>query len=200
MTALGDDPKAQAIALILTLEGGNSFPRPGDPNPTRMGITLATAIAEFKRGLSDFDADGDGEMEVTDLWAMKRATAEQFYGLLWKRAKCPEIVACGAEMTAVVHFDSSVQHSRYARLLQEAIGCEHAGLRVDGMIGERTLDLLAYMVKHHGDAAMATALIQRRIAYYKTLGTYPINGKGWRRRINLLCAALSLPPLWSAPA
>ena len=199
MTAIGDDPKAQAIALVLELEGGKSFPHPGDRNPTNRGITLATAIAEFKRGLVDFDTDDDGEVTASDVYAMQEVTARQFYGLLWKRAKCDEMCAADAPMTATVHFDSSVQHRVYARLFQEAIGCREAGLRVDGLIGERTLDLLVHMVKHHGDEAMAVALIRRRIAYYKTLAVYPENKHGWRRRINLLCAALMIPPLWSAP-
>lgn len=199
MTALGDDPKASAIALVLTLEGGWSAPRPGDRNPTNYGVTLATALAEFKRGQVDFDVDHDGDVDVSDIRGMRRVTAEQFYGFLWGRAKCPAIAGCGAEQTAIVHFDSSVQHRVYARLLQEAIGCEEAGLKVDGVIGPKTLDLLAHLVKHHGDEAMAVALLKRRIAYYKTLAVYPENKKGWRRRINLVCAALTIPPVWSDP-
>jgi lysozyme family protein len=119
-------------------------------------------------------------------------------------------------MTATVHFDSSVQHRVYARLFQEAIGgrpvgskddgtllplgtVTASGVKADGIIGDRTLDLLAYMVKHHGDEAMAVALLRRRIAYYKTLPVYPENKHGWRRRINLVCAALTIPPLWAEP-
>lgn len=201
MSALGDDPCARAVAFILRddIEGGWSPPHDGDPNPTRYGITLATAILHFKQGRVDFDADHDGDVDVTDIKLMRKCTAEQFYPVVWKHARCPAIAAIG-ELTAIVHFDSCVQHGRFAYLFQEAIGCEPAGLPVDGKIGERTLDLFQHLVKHHGDGAMATALIRRRIRYYKSLANYPQNKVGWRHRINALCKEVGVPLAWSDPA
>lgn len=199
MSALGPDPMERAIAFILRddIEGGWSPPRDGDPNPTKYGITLNTALAHFKRGWVDFDTDHDGDVDVSDVRTMERVTAESFYPIVWRKARCVAIAEIG-EATAIVHFDSAVQHGRYAILFQEAIGCAPAGLPVDGKIGPRTLDLLAHLVKHHGDEAMATALIKRRIRYYQTLATYPQNKRGWQHRINALCKEIGVAPLWSA--
>lgn len=167
-------PFEQAYAFVRRWEGGDSEPRPGDPNPTRWGITQAT-----------YDA-----MCATMGWPEKpvhtltEADAEAFYRTLWVRALCGTM----PHPLGMVHFDAVVNlgERQAVKLLQLAVG-EMA----DGIMGAKTA---AAIRKADARAAAGEAISQRDRFYTDLAKQRPDKArwlKGWLNRTKDLRKAVA---------
>jgi len=78
----------------------------------------------------------------------------------------------------VFDFAVNAGTGRAARYLQRMVGAPE-----DGLIGPRTLSLVAQMVKSLGANHCAMRYQDMRRDYYRMLKTFPTFGKGWLRRV-----------------
>lgn len=167
-------PFEQAYAFVRKWEGGDSEPRPGDPNPTRWGITQAT-----------YDA-----LCATMGWPAKpvhtltEADAEAFYRTLWVRALCGTM----PHPLGMAHFDAVVNlgERQAVKLLQLAVG-EMA----DGVMGAKTA---AAIRKADARAAAGEAISQRDRFYTDLAKQRPDKArwlKGWLNRTKDLRKAVA---------
>lgn len=168
-------PFERAYAFVRQWEGGDSEPRPGDPNPTRWGITQAT-----------YDA-----LCATMGWPAKpvhtltEADAEAFYRTLWVRALCGTM----PHPLGMAHFDAVVNlgERQAVKLLQLAVG-EMA----DGVMGAKTA---AAIRKADARAAAGEAISQRDRFYTDLAKQRPDKArwlKGWLNRTKDLRKAVAL--------
>lgn len=161
----------EALKFILDVEGGYVFD-PHDPGgETKYGVT--DSLDGKTDGLIDVDGDGKGDVPV------KRLTPAQA-GIIYKREFWDFIH--GDQLPpalALFTFDMAVNNGKYraVKYLQRA-----AGVTDDGNIGR---DTLAAAQKPGVLEKLETA----RIAFYKSLPTYPRYGKGWMKRV-ATCTAL----------
>jgi len=168
----------RALALVLEREGG-FVNHPLDPGgATNRGITRATLARVRGRPVS-----------VAEIMALSEAEAAAIY-----RARYWEAVAGDAlpDGIAIAVFDSAVNSGpgRAARLLQRALG-----VRDDGIIGPMTVAA----ARGSDEAATIRTFTQLRLGFLGRLPTWPIFGRGWRRRVEAIeKAALAVAARGSA--
>ncbi len=156
-----------ALKHILKWEGGDTQPRPGDPNPTSRGIT------------QDFYDD----MAVKHGWRPQPVfdlTEEQVrltYLALWHETLCGTL----PDPVGVCHFDMVVNggNSRAVKLLQASVD---AG--VDGVFGRKT----AMRVAEKDSKETARRLLALRRSFYRDLAaSKPEKARflrGWINRVD----------------
>lgn len=167
-------PFERAYAFVRQWEGGDSEPRPGDPNPTRWGITQATYDAMCA-------TMGWPEKSVFDL---TEADAEAFYRTLWVRALCGTM----AHPLGMAHFDAVVNcgEKQAVKFLQLAVG-EMA----DGILGAKTA---AAIRKADAVAATGQAIAMRERFYSDLAASRPDKRRwltGWLNRTKALRKAVA---------
>jgi lysozyme family protein len=152
-----------SLSLVLVHEGGWAD-HPKDPGGATMkGVTIGT--------YSDFLGRPATKPELR---AISEAHLEAIYRRrYWDAVRADELPA-GVDYCT---FDAAVNSgpTRAARWLQIAIG----GVVVDGEIGPRTVAAArdvapAWVINRYCDV---------RLAFLKTLKTWPTFGKGWARRV-----------------
>jgi len=151
-----------ALARVLRHEGGYSN-HPSDPGgPTNLGITMAT-YARFK----------GREVSVAEMRAMPLDDAKAIYRAnYWNALRC-DALPQGLDYAL---FDYGVNSgvARAAKVLQRLLG-----LPVTGRMSEALVSAAC--------AANATNLIAQlcdeRLAFLKSLKTWPVFGAGWGRRV-----------------
>lgn len=169
-----------ALARVLAHEGGYSN-HPDDPGgPTNFGIT----IADYRRYVKP-------DATAADVRAMTLDEARTIY-----RARYWDALACDALPAGVDYavFDYGVNSGigRAAKVLQRLLDVE-----VDGRIGPLTL---AAAVRRD-PAALIAALCDERLAFLKSLKTWPVFGTGWSRRVaEVRAAALAMAAAPRPPA
>lgn len=165
----------KVLLQILKHEGGWSD-HPRDPGGATMkGVTLAV----FRRFYGE-------EQSKDDLRAITSQQLDSIYRKdYWDRCWCDELPD-GIDLAV---FDTAVNSgsSRSIRFIQKAVGTE-----VDGAIGPNTLaEILS------GEPAkLINDMLDERLKFLQSLGTWDTFGKGWARRVKdlrqvclLLCGA-----------
>jgi lysozyme family protein len=144
------------------MEGGY-VDHPDDPGgPTRHGITLRTLTRARGRPVSP-----------DEVRALGRAEAEAIYRTWYWDAIRGDDLPAGIDLAV---FDAAVNAGppRAARLLQEVLG-----LPADGTVGPVTLAAC----RDADAAALIRALGRARLDFLRRLRTWPVFGRGWRRRV-----------------
>lgn len=168
-----------ALARVLAHEGGYSN-HPDDPGgPTKFGIT----IADFRKYVKA-DATAD------DVKAMTSAQAAPIYRAhYWDALRCDDIPS-GLDY---VLFDYGVNSgiARAAKVIRRIVGAQD-GVAINAA-------LIAVIVK--ADAGeLVTAICDERLAFLKSLKTWPVFGAGWSRRVaEVRAAALTMTAYAAKP-
>jgi len=169
-----------ALARVLAHEGGYSD-HPDDPGgPTKFGIT----IADYRRYVKP-------DAGAADVKAMTVDEAKAIY-----RARYWDVLACDGLPAGLDYavFDYGVNSgvARAAKALQRLVG-----VAADGRIGPVTLAAAA----RRDAATLVAALCDERLAFLKSLKTWPVFGKGWSRRVaEVRAAALAMAEAPRVPA
>jgi lysozyme family protein len=152
----------RALSRVLKHEGGY-VDHPKDPGgATNRGVTIATFRRYVKRDGTKAD--------------LRAITAEQvatvYYKHYWAAVDANELPA-GVDYAV---FDLAVNSgpSRAARFLQRVVGATE-----DGRIGPATLAA----VRNADPTELIAKLCVARLAWLRTLKTWPTFGKGWERRV-----------------
>lgn len=156
------------VTFTLKQEGG-WVNNPKDPGgATNHGITIGVLSAW--RG---WDATPDDVRALTENEA--RAIYRHRYWMPIRGDDLPQALA-------LVTFDAAVNSgvSRAANWLQQAVGAD-----TDGSIGPQTIALCAKVDVPTAVAACCDA----RLAFLKSLKTWPVFGKGWGNRVAAVRAA-----------
>lgn len=170
-----------ALARLLVHEGGYSN-HPSDPGgPTNYGITLA----DYRRYVM-------ADATAADIRAMKLGDASRIYRTkYWDALRCDALPA-GLDYAV---FDYGVNSGivRAAKVLQRTLG-----LPVNGVVGEAELAA----VRRHFTADLIVRICDERLAFLKSLKTWPVFGKGWGRRVAEVkssALAMTKTPVASSP-
>lgn len=166
---------AEAYAFVRQWEGGDSAPRPGDPNPTSRGLTqrkydeLAASFGWERKPVYDL---AEGEVQAA-------------YLAIWNHALCGQLPS----PLGWVHFDAVVNcgPERAVKLLQSA-----AGVEADGAFGPKTAKAIAA-----ADArTLAVAGLNMRDRFYQDLANRTPEKRrflrGWLNRTAALRKAAGL--------
>lgn len=175
----------QALAHVLSLEGGWSDD-PFDPGgPTNKGITLADYARERRIAVT---AENFATLKAELRAIPDRLVRDIYLTRYWRPACCPDL----PPPLALMHFDAAVNQgvSGAARMLQEALAVD-----IDGEIGPITLG------SAHSRPLRASieryAEIRRR--RYRALAHFWRFGRGWLRRVDAtLAQSLQFLPTSSA--
>ncbi|HWM82452.1 MAG TPA: glycosyl hydrolase 108 family protein [Pseudolabrys sp.] len=158
-----------ALARVLAHEGGYSN-HPADPGGVTLeGVTQAV-YDDYRRSKGLPREALLPSMRGKPAWIAAR---DAIY-----RARYWDVLRCDALPSGVDYamFDYGVNSgvARAAKALQRLVGVD-----VDGAIGPLTLAALAT----HRPAALVAALCDERLAFLKSLKTWPVFGAGWSRRV-----------------
>ncbi|MBZ6076422.1 glycoside hydrolase family 108 protein [Microvirga puerhi] len=171
----------EAVAQIFALEGG-FVSHPADPGgATNFGITQQTLARARQCSVT-----------VDDVRRLTRAEAATIYRrFYWDAVRGDEL----SPGLGLAMFDLAVNSgpARAIRMLQGILGCP-----ADGRVGPQTLE----MVRKTDVAQAIHRLTQVRLAFLAVLPTWPVFGRGWRKRVlavereALRLASLSSPSLF----
>ena len=161
-TPLAADNFERCLAVVLDKEGGFSNDPKDRGGPTQMGITLATLAERRECGPAALTAD-----DVRNL--TRREAAEIYRARYWLPMRCNDLPH-GIDLM-VFDFGVNAGPRTAVKLLQRA-----AGVVDDGSVGPRTLAA----VKAAG--GLIDALVEARLAHYRSLGNYATFGNGWTNR------------------
>src|SRR6266511_831945 len=164
---------AQAVRRLLAHEGGYAN-HPADPGgPTNHGITLA----DYRRYVK-------ADASAADVKAMPLSHAVAIYrARYWNALSCDDLPA-GLDYAA---FDYAVNSGtgRAAKVLARLVWRDRAGGAIDAVT------LAA--IRARDPSALIGALCDERLAFLKSLKTWPVFGRGWQRRVaEVRAAALSM--------
>jgi lysozyme family protein len=152
----------RALSRLLVHEGGYSN-HPSDPGgPTNYGITLA----DYRRYVMP-------DAAAADVRAMKLDDAKRIYrAKYWNALQC-DLLPAGLDYAI---FDYGVNSGivRAAKVLQRTLG-----MPVNGIVGDGEIAA----VRRHFTADLIARVCDERLAFLKSLKTWPVFGKGWGRRV-----------------
>jgi lysozyme family protein len=160
------------VAFTLEEEGGFTND-PRDPGgATKYGITRATL--SLWRGLN---------CTAADVHALTLAEAEDIYHHnYWIKMKA-DVLPVGVDLM-VFDFGVNAGPARGVQELQQALGVTR-----DGVIGPITLATLAAQ----DTVTVLSTMAGLQKAYYRSLSTYPVFGRGWdSRTLRRLATALHM--------
>lgn len=147
-----------AFAALLANEGTYSN-NPADPGgETMYGITKRVAVANGYTG----------DMKALPL-DLAKAIARESY---WTPCGCDQIDPNLAFQVFDAAYNSGVAQA--ARWLQVAVG-----VTADGQVGAKTIAAVRSQIWQN----VAFHLLAQRLAFYTSLSTWPVFGKGWAKRI-----------------
>jgi lysozyme family protein len=151
-----------SIALVLQHEGG-FVQHPRDPGgATNFGITCGTLSRARGRSAS-----------AEDVRQLTREEATSIYRRLYWNTVCADDLPPGLDLAL---FDLAVNSgpTRAVQMLQRIIGVE-----ADGLIGPLTLRA----VRKADPVETIRHLTRARLGFLARLATWPVFGRGWRRRV-----------------
>ncbi len=163
MSANSPSPSFErSLALVLQHEGG-FVQHPRDPGgATRFGITCGTLSRARGRAAS-----------VEDVRHLTRAEAAAIYRrFYWDVVRADEL----PQGLGLALFDLAVNSgpARAVRMLQGVLGVEP-----DGLVGPLTLTA----ARGADPAETIRRLTRARLGFLARLSTWPVFGRGWRRRV-----------------
>jgi lysozyme family protein len=151
-----------SLARVLKHEGGytNHLSDPG--GPTNFGIT----IHDYRRYIN---ASGT----AADVRAMKLADAAKIYrARYWHALRCDELPA-GLDY-AVFDYGVNSGTGRAAKVMQRLVGTGHGTAMTDAVIAA---------ARKASPSGLIARLCDERLAFLKSLKTWPVFGAGWGRRV-----------------
>jgi lysozyme family protein len=150
------------LARVLKHEGGYTN-HPSDPGgPTNFGIT----IHGYRRYIK---ANGN----AADVRAMTLADAAKIYrARYWHALRCDELPA-GLDY-AVFDYGVNSGTGRAARVMQRLLGIGEGTAMTDAVIAG---------ARNANPSALIGRLCDERLAFLKSLRTWPVFGAGWGRRV-----------------
>jgi lysozyme family protein len=152
----------EALRRLLLHEGGYSN-HPSDPGgPTNFGITIHDYRKYVKPNASAAD------MRAMPLDHAKAIYREKY----WNALRCDELPA-GLDY-AVFDYGVNSGVSRAVKVLQRLLGLPDNG---------RMSDAVVAAVRAHNAAGLVARLCDERLAFLKSLRTWPVFGAGWGRRV-----------------
>ena len=158
------DRFAACVAEVLRHEGGyvDHLRDPG--GCTHRGITQRT-LEGWRRE----------PVTCADVRALTEAEARAIYRAHYWNAVRGDDLPAGLDLIAL---DAAVNSGRRRAVLwlQEALG----GIAVDGVIGPQTLRAVR---RAHDRAAVIAQACDLRLAFLRSLPTWPDFGRGWQRRV-----------------
>ncbi|MCB8820043.1 glycoside hydrolase family 108 protein [Microvirga rosea] len=156
------DSFKQALVQVLAHEGGFVL-HPVDPGgATHYGITRQTLSQARGRPAS-----------IDDVRRLTRDEAAAIYRrFYWDKVRGDDL-SPGLDLAV---FDLAVNSGpgRAALMLQEVVG-----VVPDGIIGPRTLEA----ARDASPSDLIRGLTRKRLAFLSGLATWPVFGRGWRRRV-----------------
>lgn len=162
-----------ALTRLLKDEGGYTD-HPSDPGgPTNYGITLADARRYWK-----------GNATAEDVRALPESVARKIYREnYWNALRCDELPA-------------GVDYAVFDYGVNSGVGRAGKVLRRILKLPDRTSivsDDVVAAVKEQGAREVIAAICSERLAFLKSLKTFPVFGRGWTARVNgVRIAALAM--------
>lgn len=152
----------EALRRLLVHEGGYTN-HPSDPGgPTNFGITIG-----------DYRKFVNAAATAADVRAMPLSDAKAIYReKYWNAMRCDELPA-GLDY-AVFDYGVNSGTSRAVKVLQRLVG-----MTADG----RMSDALLAAVMRQNAAELVGRMCDERLAFLKSLSTWPVFGSGWGRRV-----------------
>jgi lysozyme family protein len=177
---LAKDNFGEALRRLLAHEGGYTNHSADPGGPTNFGITLADYRRHVKPGAT-----------AADIRAMKVGEAQAIYrAQYWDALRCDELP--GGLDYALFDYGVNSGTARAARVLQRMLGTPASGILGDADI--------AAAARHAADELIAR-ICEERLAFLRSLRTWPVFGKGWTRRVGeVRAAALAMAQAQGAPA
>ena len=156
-----------SLSLVLAHEGG-FVDHPKDPGgPTNNGVTQRVYDAyRSYHGLKQQSVKYILESEISDIYNKN----------YWRLVR-GDSLPCGIDY-AVFDFGVNSGVSRAIKYLQMTIG----GLEVDGILGIITLAAVEAKTRLD-EEAFILQYCANRVAFLRSLSTFPTFGKGWLRRV-----------------
>ena len=154
---------ARALTAVLRHEGGWSDHKDDPGGPTMRGVTLKTYRAYVKKGGSIQDLRNITDLELATVYRKQ----------YWDAVKADALP--GGIDYAVFDFAVNSGPHRAATMLQKTVGAT-----ADGVIGPETMSA----VLAHTPGTVVDQLCSRRLAWLKTLKTWPSFKNGWTSRVN----------------
>ena len=191
----------RAFAHLIGIEGGYVNDPVDRGGATKYGISLRFLVAEGKvdddgDGFADFDLDMDGDIDGADIRKLTILDAKILYRTcFWDRLDCGSFEEPIGEML----FDQAVNGGlrAAAKLLQRALNeiarearFRSTPLKVDGVIGEKTLQSLDSYVARFGVDRIIDAYREAvKDRYHAIVRANPSQARflrGWLNRANRL--------------
>lgn len=166
-------------ANVLLSEGGYTNDPQDKGGPTNWGITIYDARAYWKKNAT-----------AEDVRAMPRSVAQDIYrAKYWNALNCDGLPA-GLDY---VEFDYGVNSgiSRSGKVLRRVLDLPDRDWHIDGTV------LLAVQ-GHHDVADLINRICDERLAFLKSLKTWPHFGGGWLKRVSAV-RKISLSMAATAP-
>lgn len=175
---------AQALAALLIHEGGYSNHSADPGGPTNWGITLADARRYWK-----------GDATADDVRQMPQSVARKIYReRYWNALRCDDLPS-GVDY-AVFDYGVNSGIGRVGKVLRRVLDLpDNASVVSDTVIA----------AANDADVTRTiSAICAERMAFLKSLTTFPVFGRGWTRRVSAVeAAALAMArsePVRGAPS
>lgn len=137
---------AKAVAVVLKHEGG-LVDHPDDPGGiTNYGISLRWAMKTLDMnndGRQDADIDGDGDVDSDDIRLMQRDDAIMLYRMYWWEKYRYWQISVQAVATKVFDMAVNMGPARAHMLVQQALAAAGQEVKVDGILGPKTMRAIA---------------------------------------------------------
>ena len=158
-----------ALTRLLKDEGGYGD-HPSDPGgPTNFGITLADARRYWK-----------GNATAADVRAMPQSVARKIYReRYWNATRCDELPA-GVDY-AVFDYGVNSGVGRAGKVLRRVLKLSDASSVVSD-------DVVAAALRANA-SVLVKSICAERLAFLRSLKTFPVFGRGWTTRVNGVQAA-----------
>lgn len=153
----------EALRRLLRDEGGYGD-HPSDPGgPTNFGITLADARRYWKNDATSHDVRTMPQSVARDIYRQR----------YWSALRC-DALPDGVDY-AVFDYGVNSGVGRAGKVLRRTLGLpDRSGTVTDEVIAA---------AKRTDPAELVTAICTERLAFLKTLKTWPVFGRGWSRRV-----------------
>jgi lysozyme family protein len=169
----------KAIDFVLDHEGG-FVDHPSDPGgATNFGVSLRTLKQLESNNLDVWDLDYDGDIDADDMRLITKDMAKEFYEThFWHH----QFEGIYDQAVATKLFDMCVNMGtrQAVKLLQRACNWNHQMLKVDGIIGPHTLNVV-----NSSDCIRYFIISTQAKFYYQLVDAKPSRGVfllGWLRR------------------
>jgi lysozyme family protein len=154
-----------ALAHVLAKEGGYSNHPADNGGPTNLGVTWRT--------WQDWTGKPAPEAVMRGLTVAK--VAPLYKARYWDAVKGDQLP--GGLALCLFDFAVNAGPARAAKMLQQIVNAS-----VDGQIGPATIKAVQAFVAASGEAELVRRFQNARRDYYRSLGDFPVFGRGWLRR------------------